>query len=210
MGSSTRRIVLMVLLLAVLIALIVAGRRLKEEAPTETKTSIVEPIAPAGSIKSGARQPLGIYRKGAHTPVPRFVVAAARDASPPALNRPAARLAASSGDGPRNKLPDTPPNFKEMQAAARQRMDALHEKANHCLAGFSAADPVLQKGVMLGIELDGAGLQRVWIDDLVDIPSGPLRCLSDAVYQIDWSGISDKPLMLTVPERYEPDDAGAK
>ena len=58
------------------------------------------------------------------------------------------------------------------------------------------------------IDMDKVGLQSVWIKDLVDIPSGPLRCLSDAAYQIDWGGITEQPVELTIPERYQSDDGG--
>jgi hypothetical protein len=38
----------------------------------------------------------------------------------------------------------------------------------------------------------------------VEIPDGPLRCLSNAVYELDWSNIADQPMMITVPQRYAP------
>jgi hypothetical protein len=113
------------------------------------------------------------------------------------------------GDKPlRNRFATTPPDFATMQARGHAKLVELHEKADACLAGWSAPDPALAKGVMLAIHIDATGLQAVTIEDQVDIPSGPLRCLSDAVYAIDWSGVTKQPVMATVRERYETADAG--
>ncbi len=84
----------------------------------------------------------------------------------------------------------------------------MGERIDHCLDGWTSPDPALEKGVMLRIELDPAGLQAVSIDDIVDVPEGPLRCFGEAVYALDWGAIVDRPLTLTVPQRYAPPDAG--
>ena len=49
----------------------------------------------------------------------------------------------------------------------------------------------------------------MWIKDRSQVPSGPLACIANAVYPIDWGGLTEAPLEVTVRVRYEPGDAGA-
>ena len=172
--------------------------RLKGAIPAEIPTSKGEALAPPP-------RPLGRYKPGAHTPVPRFVAPTAPEAPPAtATATPPPRLETRGSGEMKNKLGYEPPNFKETQAKVKTLLRTLEARANGCLAGYSAPDPALKQGVMLAIEIDQAGLQAVSIKDMVDIPDGPVRCLSDAAYELDWSGITEKPVMLTVPHKYAP------
>jgi hypothetical protein len=54
----------------------------------------------------------------------------------------------------------------------------------------------------------GGERRRSWIVDRDEAPSGPLACLSNAVYPIDWSGLTTQKMRLTVKIRYAPADAG--
>jgi len=196
------------LVVAVLLALLL-GWRILERGGSHPDSVAVTAHADAGASTASIsnRRALGTYRRGARTPVPRFVSATAEAAAPPRFAQPPRRLD-RSGDGPRSRLEQPPPNFKAIQAQLRSKLDELQEQADGCLAGWTAPDPALEKGVMLRIGLDPTGLQAVSIDDLVDVPSGPLRCLGDAVYAIDWGGIVPQPMELTVPQRYAAPDAG--
>ena len=194
------------LVVVVLLAL-AGGRALRHRGATleaVTLAKVADGATSRATAGAARAAPLGIYRKGARTSLPRFVAAASADAAPPRFVGVAPRLD-RSGEGPRNRLENPPPNVKEIQARLHAKLDELADRAEPCLAGWTAPDPALQKGVMLGIDLDPQGLQSVWVGDLVEIPTGPLRCLSDAVYTLDWGGIVDRPSTLTVPQRYARD-----
>jgi len=194
---------------AMLLVLIVALLTTGEKPRTSGRSSPFEGNIPAELTQARARppqpagKPLGRYRPGAITKVPRFVAAPAAGpdgglvpASPPP------RLESRGTGELKNRLPQTPPNFEEMQAKVKALLGKMQERADKCLTGWSAPDPALKEGVMLAIELDKAGLQAVSIKDMVEIPDGPLRCLSNAAYELDWGGITESPVMLTVPQKY--------
>jgi hypothetical protein len=93
-------------------------------------------------------------------------------------------------------------------ARAEAMLDEMKERANACLERWPVMDPLLAKGVMLKLQFEPSGLQDVSIIGLSAIPDGPMRCFSDAVYQLDWSGIARSPMEATVPLRYDrPDGA---
>jgi RNA polymerase sigma-70 factor (ECF subfamily) len=200
--------------LLLLLGLLAGGRWLaKREAPaTIAAAPRSSRVGEATSAAPATREPraFGIYRRGARTTVPRFLpVATAPDAAAPRLVTPPPRLEPAGDKPPRSRLEKDPPNLARMQSKVMAVLEDMNARADRCLEGWSAADPALQKGVMVGIEMDRMGLTRVWIDDLVEIPQGPLACLSNAVYSLDWSGITEQPLMLTVKQRYQSADAGA-
>jgi RNA polymerase sigma factor (sigma-70 family) len=162
---------------------------------------------PAAPSPRSTTHPLGSYRKGARTAVPRFTAApVAPDAAIRAFTRPP-RLEPMGSAGVRNRFDHEPPNFKDIQRRVHEKLAAMNERAEKCLENFSADDPSLKPGVMLGISLDPAGLQSVWIEDRVDVPEGPLTCFANAVYELDWSGIIDRPAQLTQRIHYQSPDA---
>jgi hypothetical protein len=197
----------------ILLAALLAGRAVVQQraAPSSRSTVVTGGTGSESAAPPRARHPLGSYRPGARTPLPRFVAAPApRPAAPPPhfATAPGPRLGPVGPGFPANKLGRTPPDFEAKQARVHDLLEALNARADECLAQWSAPDPALEKGVMLGIDFDPTGLRSVWIKDLVEIPDGPLRCLSDAVYALDWSGIADQPMTLTVRQRYAREGEG--
>jgi hypothetical protein len=89
-----------------------------------------------------------------------------------------------------------------------KRMAEVRAAASRCLDDWPEEDPSLAAGIMLVIRLDEQGLKEVSIQDRAEAPSGALACLSNAVYPIDWGGLTKAPLMVTVKVGYSR-DAGA-
>jgi hypothetical protein len=94
-------------------------------------------------------------------------------------------------------------------AELHKRMGEVRASASRCLDGWAQEDPSLAQGIVLAISMDGQGLKDVWIKDRAEAPSGPLACLSNAVYPIDWGGLTKEDLLLTVKVGYAPPDAAA-
>jgi hypothetical protein len=88
----------------------------------------------------------------------------------------------------------------------------MRERANQCLAGWQHLDPALAQGIMLDVMFDADGLEDVFVDGEPTIPDGPLRCLSNAVYELDWAGLTSPTMRharVTLPLSYESADAGS-
>jgi hypothetical protein len=157
-----------------------------------------------GSAKGGSHRP------GARTLIPRFVVAGAAAAPDAAARFVPAKLHPGSG-AMADKRTNPGPGAAELKAQIMKRLDQAREAAERCMERWAVVDPSLEKGVMLAFSLDADGLQEVWIEDRADIPSGPLQCLSEGVYQMDWSGLTQEPLKVSDKIRYEAvRDAGAR
>jgi hypothetical protein len=112
------------------------------------------------------------------------------------------------GDGLVDKRPDGGADWPMLKPELERRMTEVRTSAAHCLDGWAKEDPSLAAGVMLALAVDEQGLQDVWIMDRDEAPSGPLACLSNAVYPIDWSGLTKQKMRLTVRVRYAPADGG--
>jgi hypothetical protein len=111
-------------------------------------------------------------------------------------------------DGLVDKRPDGGADWPMLKAELEKRMTEVRTSTAHCLDGWAKEDPSLAAGVMLALSVDEQGLDQVWIMDRDEAPSGPLACLSNAVYPIDWSGLTKQKMRLTVKIRYAPADAG--
>jgi RNA polymerase sigma-70 factor (ECF subfamily) len=201
-----------VIIAGILLALAVGERAFRHDPATErVKAAAVDGTAaggPARRTAGNAGRLLGNYRRGARTAVPRFTAAVARDAVPPAFIRPPRLEPMAGPERLRNRFPQEPPNFKDTQRRVHENLTAVHERAQKCLEKYSGDDPSLRPGVMLGISADPTGLQSVWIEDRVDVPEGPLTCFASAIYELDWSGITDRPAEITFRIRYQNPDAG--
>jgi hypothetical protein len=91
-----------------------------------------------------------------------------------------------------------------------KRMAEVRAAASRCLDGWAEEDPSLAAGIMLDIRIDEQGLKEVSIMDRAEAPSGALSCLTNAVYPVDWGGITKNPLRVTVKVGYARDaDANA-
>jgi RNA polymerase sigma factor (sigma-70 family) len=200
-----------VMVAGILLALVVGERAFRHVPVTERVKAAVDGTASGDPVRptaGNAARLLGNYRRGARTAVPRFTAVVARDAVPPAFIRPPRLEPMTGPERLRNRFPQEPPNFKDIQRRVHENLTVVHERAQKCLEKYSGDDPSLRPGVMLGISADPAGLQSVWIEDRVDVPEGPLTCFASAIYELDWSGITDRPAEITFRIRYQNPDAG--
>jgi RNA polymerase sigma-70 factor (ECF subfamily) len=171
------------------------------------------PLARRDNVAGAEVIPGTAAGRSARVHVPRFVVSprAGTEAMPAALVTGTGRKLAMD-DGhitDRSAGPDGGGVGAARLAQIEAKLDLVHERANQCLVGWQRLDPALATGVMLGLKVDEQGLEDVWIEGQPAIPDGPLRCLSSAAYEIDWSGLTTAPAMVTLPLRYEAGDAGA-
>jgi RNA polymerase sigma-70 factor (ECF subfamily) len=161
-----------------------------------------------------------------------IVAARIRHAGPAAALSPARATAAPAapdrrlGRGPRVRLPRftpapvaRPPAPEEGPAkpatvspttklAMQDLIREVAERVQECSTRFPTLDPAYEKGVQLTVAVDPAGLRDVWLEGRSDVPSGSLRCLSDAVYQTDWSGITEVPFVTMFTIRLQRTDGG--
>jgi hypothetical protein len=188
-------------------------------APTEPTGAAVAPAAaplaqsrPAETPAAGAD---GSLRGGkARLRVPKLITApsaqVAGDGGVAPRAAPVARLA-KGGGLPANRLGKTPARMQELQLRVRDLLGQMEQRAEACLASWATEDESLKQGLMLAIDIDEMGLQDVWFVDRTEVPSGPLACISNAVYALDWSGLAglaEQSVMLTTKIRYESADAG--
>lgn len=158
-----------------------------------------------GSAQPATRPDPAAYRKGARTLVPR--------PTPPSPSegestdeRPRARLSAVGTL--RDRREDPSGDSEALVAAVHGGLELVREDIETCLAAWSAVDSSIQGQVMLAFRIDENGLQDVWIEDYADVPMGPLSCFGSAVYEVDWSGISESPIEITHGFGYGPDQNG--
>jgi hypothetical protein len=218
MSTRARRIVLGVAALGLLLsALLIYGgddstpvaRSGSSQTAAAPPPAPVEPAMASKSPRPGAggAARLHTFKKGARTPVPRLAVAALPAFDAGATRHP--RRLDRGGDGPTDKRPGPRrPDADALKKALFQRLDQALEAAQTCLDAWSEQDDSLDAGVMLAFGLDDRGLQQVWIKDREGVPAGPLACIANSVYPIDWAGLTREPLEVTVPIKYEPRDAG--
>ena len=164
--------------------------------------------APAG--EPGATR-ISSFKRGARTRVPKL---AATPSLPPAFDAGLAhhpRQLDRGGDGPIDKRPPEQRgrgSSDRLRQELRQRLDTALDGAQACLESWAEQDDSLASGVMLAFTLDARGLQDVWIMDREGVPGGPLACIANSVYPIDWSGLAEAPMKVTVPVKYQARDSG--
>jgi hypothetical protein len=144
------------------------------------------------------------HRPGARTTIPRLLPAttgrAAVDptpAGPPAQLAPATRPLT-------DRRPDPGAGGEAMKSEIMRRLQVADEAANLCLKSWAGIDPTLETGVRIRFTLDARGLDEVFLEDRADVPAGPLACLSEAIYQQDWSGLTETALQITRTLKAEP------
>jgi hypothetical protein len=138
------------------------------------------------------------------TMVPRLVTPPAAVDAGAAEPRHPPRLERGSGNLT-DKRSNPTGNPKLLRAQLQERIKLADENAQKCLEDWGERDPALEKGVMLAFTLDAQGLQEVWIEDHPEVPQGALACLSNALYPLDWSGLTTEPLQVTRKLRYARD-----
>jgi hypothetical protein len=143
------------------------------------------------------------------TLIPRFVAAAGGPRADAGARSAAASVRLAPGKGPMtDKRPNPPPGSAAVMDAIKDRMGQTRVAIEACMRRWTASDPSLVEGVTLAFSLDAGGLDRVWIEGRGDVPSGHLQCLGEAVYQIDWSGLTPEPVQVTDKIRYDAPGGG--
>jgi hypothetical protein len=146
------------------------------------------------------------FELGRRVFLPRPSAASGAANAAPVTHHPRALM--PKGGGLVDRRPDGGADWPMLKAELEQRMDEVRASTAHCLDGWEKEDPSLAAGVMLALSVDEQGLEDVWIMDRAEAPSGPLACLSNAVYPIDWGGLTKQKMRLTVKVRYAPVDGG--
>lgn len=105
---------------------------------------------------------------------------------------PAAQQDDSVADAPTRDRPYPLPVPQDMTAVAIDRTvkDLLPDMVA-CLNAWGAADVTFTGSVALGFDIGPEGLSEVWVEDVEDIPDGPLTCLSGAIWDAAWPPFAD-------------------
>ena len=141
--------------------------------------------------------------------IPKLRVAS-KDADPTEDRAPPPRLLPARGEGMKDRRPGAPrADFAALQAAVKTRMTEARGHIQRCLDTWPGDHPDLGRKVILVVGVDARGLQDVWLkaDDgtipakapRLEVSSGPLRCLTEGIYPVDWSDVTTEPGILTVP-----------
>jgi hypothetical protein len=164
---------------------------------------------PEARRSSGDRPPIDrrqAFELGQRVFLPRPSVASGVVNSAPVTHHPRALM--PKGDGLVDRRGDAGADWPNLKEELEKRIDEVRASTTHCLDGWEKEDPSLAAGVVLALSVDEQGLADVWINDRAEAPSGALACLSNAVYPIDWGGLTKEKMRLTVKIRYAPVDAG--
>jgi hypothetical protein len=198
-------------LMAAVVTGVMVGRR-RPQSGQDAPAVARETPGPAGTdtpqVPRPALTPTRIkahtHRPGARTAIPRLLPATTgrgapdpTPAGPPAQLRPATRPLT-------DRRPDPGPGSEAMKAEIMRRLQLADDASNLCLQSWAGIDPTLEKGVRMRFTLDADGLDQVFLEDRADVPAGPLACLSEAIYQQDWSGLTEAPLQITRTLTAEP------
>ena len=89
------------------------------------------------------------------------------------------------------------PDAKEQREALGATMAAVEEDVEDCLRAWSKLDPEIHGQVSMAFQIDEKGLGKLWIQDHEQIPEGPMTCFASAIYSVDWSHISRKPIEIS-------------
>jgi hypothetical protein len=146
------------------------------------------------------------HRPGARTPIPKLLPATTgRAESPPPARGPAQQLAPSTRPlTDRRENAPTGEAAEKAKAEIMRRLGLADAAANECLKSWATFDPTLDQGVRVRFTLDARGLDELYLEDRAEVPAGPLACLSEAIYQQDWSGLTESPLQITRTLTAEP------
>jgi hypothetical protein len=162
------------------------------------------PGRPGGGGTAADGPGRALHSPGARTAIPRPPRLPGEPDGGAALRRPVVsrvdQLVDKTGD------PDTEAN-RERMAQVMAGLDLVEEDVEECLARWGEVDPGVAGTVHLRFNIDPAGLHDVWLEDYTEVPAGPLSCFASAVYSVDWSSMTEKPIDISVPFDYDPADA---
>jgi hypothetical protein len=181
------------LALAALIVLVVGLVRRADPpvaGPPRTEPAIPSTmIEPAGPTKQNPVTPPATSA----TPGPRRVLV-----PPPAepITPRVPRLARGGELVDRREGPPEP-DTQEQREALGATMAAVEEDVEDCLRDWSKLDPAIHGRVSMAFQIDEKGLGKLWIQDHEQIPEGPMTCFASAIYSVDWSHISRKPIEIS-------------
>lgn len=187
----------------VLMALLWAWFFFRPEAPVSPTA------APVNRPAVAAAPPRVLLDKPATPPSrrrPAPVNAAPAAAPPPEAPRPIDAAASpeegaaeAENAGPIDRRRPDQQDGGGLQASIKQMMDYASEDIERCISDWAAVDPNLAGEVVIGFQFDKDGLTSAWVTDHSDVPAGPRSCFAAAVYDIDWSGLTDEPVEVTWP-----------
>jgi hypothetical protein len=188
-----KRAVVSVLVLAALIVLVVSLVRRAD--PPVARAPLAEPATPSTMIEPAEpamERPVTPPAASA-TPGPRRVLV-----PPPAkpITPRVPRLARGGELVDRREGPHEP-DAEEQREAMRASMAAVEEDVEDCLRAWSKLDPEIHGQVSMAFQIDEQGLGKLWIQDHEQIPEGPMTCFASAIYSVDWSHISRKPIEIS-------------
>jgi hypothetical protein len=172
-------------------------RRRTPAAPPTTAQSESRRQEPAPYGRA-TKQPQSLPRaRRARVPIPRLQTAPEIAAQTP----PARRPTHATLEGGRAQIFDRRleqgSDDEALRLRLRDRLRAVDDGVEDCLALHAAEDLSLAAGVVLVFNLDASGLQEVWLEDHEPVSAGPLACLSRAVHGVDWRGLTAEPLQLS-------------
>jgi hypothetical protein len=104
---------------------------------------------------------------------------------------PSSELDRAALERPMGELSE--PVAPELAAVAIDRTirDILPEMTR-CLNAWGQADVTFDGSVVLGFELGTEGLTEVWIEEVENVPGGPLTCLSATIWEAPWPAFAER------------------
>lgn len=148
-------------------------------APPVTTTSPLATEAPVAPAPSRVRLPRPV------TPPTRRVTRRVVTPETPASGGPVDRREGAPDDG------------GALLAEVRANLDLVREDIAECVAAWDAA--AIDGRVLLAFRFDADGLQDAWLSEVESVPDGPRTCFASAVYDVDWAGMTDSPVEVTIP-----------
>jgi len=181
-------------------------------------------LMPASAVPSAHVRPGAAPTAPAESPAPAAVDGATPAASPaeraevrsplrrvrvprpPQAPPPRTGPKLSEVGGLTDRRPDAPRDGAQVLAEIQAGMEELRDDITGCLNAWQVVTPDLEGSVGLAFQLSPGGLTDAWVTDHDEVPFGPLTCFSGAVYDVDWSGITDSPVEVTFSFDLEPDE----
>lgn len=102
---------------------------------------------------------------------------------------------------PKDRRRNPGPRAQQELEVLGYAFETLSEDVEDCLAQWDALDAGATGEVMLVFQIDKDGLQKSWVDSVVELPFGPKSCIANAVYGLDWAHVVDAP--AEVSQRFE-------
>jgi hypothetical protein len=195
-----KRAVLIVLALAGLVAvaffLLRGGSRDSPAKAAEVKSEAAEPIADTETLRPGSAPATAVATTSPGKP--RVLVPRPTQATTPRTPRaPRVPRLERGGEMVDRREGPREPDAEEQRVALGAAMEAVEDDIEECLRAWSEVDPEIHGRVSLAFELDDKGLGKVWVQDHQEVPQGPMTCFASAIYGVDWSNITQKPIEIS-------------